>query len=191
MKTLVAAGALVCVLASSAHAGGMPQLEFGNPLLLSQVVWGAIIFLVFYLAVSHIGLPKVDAILTHRAEVIGNDLTAARQSKRNADQAVAELTEARRTAYAQSQAEVNAATLRAKATAAREAEAARMRLDRQLAESEAQIAAARGQAMASLRQVAAETASTLITRLTHQAPEQGRLDDAVGEALRARGLNVA
>ncbi len=169
----------------------MPQLEFGNPLLLSQVVWGAIIFLVFYLAVSHIGLPKVDAILTHRAEVIGNDLTAARQSKRNADQAVAELTEARRTAYAQSQAEVNAATLRAKATAAREAEAARMRLDRQLAESEAQIAAARGQAMASLRQVAAETASTLITRLTHQAPEQGRLDDAVGEALRARGLNVA
>ena len=191
MKTLVAAGALVCVVASSARAGGMPQLEFGNPLLLSQVVWGAIIFLVFYLAVSHIGLPKVDAILTHRAEVIGNDLTAARQSKRNADQAVAELTEARRTAYAQSQAEVNAATLRAKATAAREAEAARMRLDRQLAESEAQIAAARGQAMASLRQVAAETASTLITRLTHQAPEQGRLDDAVGEALRARGLNVA
>ena len=30
-------------------AQGMPQLDFANPLTLSQVVWGAIIFIVFLL----------------------------------------------------------------------------------------------------------------------------------------------
>ena len=191
MKRAAIAAGMVYMFAGSAHASGMPQLEFANPLLLSQVVWGAIIFFAFYLAVSHIGLPKVDAILAHRAEVIGGDLAAAHLSKQRADQAVAELTEARRVAYAQSQAEVNAAAQRAKDAAARESDAARVRLDRQLAESEAQIDTARGQAMASLRQVAAETAEALITRLTHQAPDHGRLDDAVGDALHARGLNAA
>ena len=190
MKRVIAAAVMLCVLAHGARAGGMPQLEFANPLLLAQVVWGAIIFGVFYLAVSHIGLPKVDAILAHRAEVIGGDLAAARTAKREADQAIAELTEARRTAYAQSQADVNAAAARAKVAAAREAESARSRLDRQLAESEAQIDAARSQAMASLRQVAAETAEALVTRLTHQAPDRGRLDHAVGDALAAHGLNA-
>ncbi len=195
MKAVIKAGAmaagLVGLLAGSAHAGGMPQLEFANPLLISQVVWGAIIFALFYVAVSRYGLPKVDAILAHRAEVIGGDLAAARASKQTADQAVAELTQARRTAYAQSQAAVNAATQQAKTAAARDAEAARTRLDAQLAQSEAQIDAARGQAMASLRQVAAETAEALIARLTHQAPDRIRLDAAVGQALHARGLDLA
>ena len=191
MRPVIIAAALACLLAAPAHAGGMPQLEFGNPLLVAQVVWGAIIFLVFYLGVSQYGLPRVDAILAHRAEVIGADLAAARLSKQSADQAVAELTEARRTAYAQSQAAVNAASQRAKDAAAREAEAARTRLDAQLAESEAQIDAARGQAMASLRHVATETAEVLVARLTHQSVDRGRLDEAVGQALRARGLSAA
>ncbi len=189
MRPVTIALVLACLLAAPAYAGGMPQLEFANPLLLSQVVWGAIIFAVFYLVVSRYGLPQVDAILAHRAEVIGGDLGAARAAKARADQAVAELDEARRTAYAQSQAEVNAAATRAKDAAAREAEAARMRLDAQLRQSEAQIEAARGQAMASLRQVAAETADALVIRLTHRSPDGARLDAAVGGALRARGLN--
>ncbi len=190
MKRLIIAAGMVGAGAGGAHASGMPQLDFANPLLISQVVWGAIIFAVFYLAVSRYGLPQVDAILAHRADVIGADLAAARASKQSADEAVAELTQARRTAYAQSQAEVNAASVRAKANAAREAEAARMRLDAQLAQSEAQIDAARGLAMASLRQIAAETADALVARLTHQAPDRGRLEAAVVGALHARGLDA-
>ena len=39
----------------------MPQLDFANPLTTSQVVWGAIIFVVLYVLLSRIGLPKVGA----------------------------------------------------------------------------------------------------------------------------------
>ena len=52
--------------------------------------------------------------------------------------------------------------------------------------SEAQIAAARDQAMRALRQVATDTATTVITRLTGAAPDPAQLDGAIGTALAAR-----
>ncbi len=188
MKRLTIAALLAAGAVGSAHADTMPQLQFSNPLLLSQVVWGAIIFALFYLGVSRIGLPRVDAILANRAQVIGNDLEQARLSKQRADQAVAELNEARRLAYAESQAAVNAAATKAKDTAAAQAAEANAMLDRQLAESEAQIGAARDRAMASLRDVAAGTAEAIISRLTNSAPDAGFVQDAVDRGLRARGL---
>jgi F-type H+-transporting ATPase subunit b len=188
MKRIVSSAVVLAGLAGQAHASGMPQLAFGNPLLLSQVVWGGIIFALFYIGVSRYGLPRVDAILEHRAGVISADLEQARSAKLRADQAVAELNAARRRAFTESQAAVNAATQKAKDAAARQAEEANARLDRQLAESEAQISAARTQAMASLQDVAASTADALIARLTHRDPDQGRVREVVGEAIRARGL---
>jgi F-type H+-transporting ATPase subunit b len=175
----------------SAHADTMPQLQFGNPLLLSQVVWGAIIFVLFYIGVSRFGLPRVDAILDMRAGVIGGDLEQARQAKRQADQAVAELNEARRVAYAESQAAVNAAMQKAKDAAAAQAEAANARLDRQLADSEAEIAAARTRAMASLREVATDTAAAVIARLTNRQPDPAHIRQAIEHGIRARGLDAA
>jgi F-type H+-transporting ATPase subunit b len=191
MKRIGFSALAVTGFAGQAHASGMPQLAFGNPLLTAQVVWGAIIFALFYLGVSRYGLPRVDAILEHRAGVIGADLEQARSAKLRADQAVAELNEARRRAYAESQAAVNAATQKAKDQAARQAEDANARLDRQLAESEAQIGAARTRAMASLQDVAASTADALITRLTRREPDQTRVRYAVGEAIEARGLQTS
>ena len=35
---------LAVLLPTAAHAEGMPQLDFGNPLTTAQVVWGAVIF---------------------------------------------------------------------------------------------------------------------------------------------------
>jgi F-type H+-transporting ATPase subunit b len=186
----IAAWAVVgmVAVAGSAHASGMPQLAFGNPLLTAQVVWGAIIFALFYIGVSRYGLPQVDAILEHRAGVIGTDLEQARHAKLRADQAVAELNAARSRAYADSQAAVNAATLQAKENALQAAEQARARLDRQLADSEAQIGEARGRAMASLHDIAASTTAVLVDRLTHRAPDPSLVRDAVNDGLRARGL---
>ena len=62
------------------------------------------------------------------------------------------------------------------------------RLEKQLQESETQIAQARASAMSALRQVATETAATVVTRLTGREPDAGRLDSAVGSALTARGI---
>ena len=42
--------------------------------------------------------------------------------------------------------------------------------------------------MGALRQVATETAATVVTRLTGAAPDPSRLDGAIGSALAARGI---
>lgn len=177
-----------CLLAARpALADTMPQLDFGNRLLTAQVVWGAIIFAGFYYLVSRWGLPKVGSVLELRAETIARDLDRAHTSKRQADRAVADLTEARKKAYAASQAEIAEATRQAKAAAEARAAEQERRLEAQLAESEAQIGRARAAAMGALRQVASETAVALVARLVGHADE-GRIQAAVGDVLHARGL---
>ena len=186
----VATVALICAGAAlPAHADGtMPQLDFANPLLKAQVVWGAIIFVGLYIALSRIGLPQVASVLEARAAKIGGDLEQARLSKDKADRAVAELNEARRLAYAEAQSALAAATQKAKDAAAKKSAEVNARLDAQLADSETRIAAARDGARAALREAAVETAESLVARLTGQAVVAGRVRDAVGAALAARGF---
>jgi F-type H+-transporting ATPase subunit b len=176
------------LLPSAAMAeGGMPQLDFGNPLTTWQVIWGAIIFVIFYLLVSRWGLPMVGSVLEMRASAIADDLDAARGAKAAADGAVAELNEAIRSAQAGAQSEINRATDAAKQSAAEQSARLNARLDAQLASAERQISAARATAVGALRQVATETASTLINRLTGVAADRTALDAAVGAELAARG----
>ncbi len=174
------------LLPTAAMAEGMPQLDFANPLTLHQLIWGAVIFIAFYLLASRSALPLVASVLEERANHISRDLESAQQAKTRSDAAVAEITAATAKARADAQAAINAALDEAKATAAKQAEALSARLDKQLAEAEAQIGAARDQALRALREVATDTATTVITRLTGAAPDPTRLDGAIGAALAAR-----
>jgi F-type H+-transporting ATPase subunit b len=181
--------ALLPAIAWAAEAekqGGMPQLDFGNPLTISQVVWMGVIFLVLYMLVSFWALPQVDEVLAERARRIAADLETARAAKAEADAAVAELTDATRRAHAEAQAAIAAALAEAKEAAAAEAQQFNERLDARLAAAEQQIAEARGAAMGALRQVARETAEMLIRRLTNTTPDPQAVDTAVGSALAAR-----
>jgi F-type H+-transporting ATPase subunit b len=184
----LAATATLLLAAGAARADTMPQLDFGNPLLHAQVIWGAIIFAGFYAAVSLVGLPGVGAILAQREQTIGDDLEQARLAKAKADRAVADLNEARRRAYAESQAAVNAAVQKAKEDAAQRTAALNEKLDRQLKDSEARIDAARSQALGSIRAIATETTSAVIGRVTGRAADPGRVQAAVSTLLAERGL---
>lgn len=173
-------------VAGAAQADTMPQLDFHNRLLVSQVVWGAIIFAVFYLLLARWGLPKVGSVLELRARTIGEDLEQARLAKAGADKAAAELLAARQKAYAESQASIAEATRKAKAAADALAADQTARLDKQLAESEARIATDRRDAMSRLQDVATETAEAVISRLIGHAAEHDRVRDAVGQAMSDR-----
>jgi F-type H+-transporting ATPase subunit b len=168
--------------------GSMPQFDFANPLLMAQVVWGTIIFIGLYFALSQFGLPRVAEVLAAREHKIASDLEQARLAKEKADRAVAELNEARRIAYAEAQAALAAATQKANEAAAAKAAEVNSRLERQLADSEAQIAAARASALAALREAASDTAGALISRLAGRPADAGALRTAIGDALAARGL---
>jgi F-type H+-transporting ATPase subunit b len=175
------------LMPSAAMAEGMPQLNFNNPLTLDQVGWGALIFLILFLLCWKWALPKVGSVLEQRASAIAADLDTARAAKAEADGAIAELDQAIAKARAEAQGAINAAVEKSKAEAAVRSAALNERLEAQLRESEQRIAAAQGAAMAALRTVAAEAAATLIARLTGSAPDQARVQSAVGAALAARG----
>jgi F-type H+-transporting ATPase subunit b len=182
------AGAGLAMLPAAAMAKGMPQLDFSTPLTTSQVVWGAIIFIVLYILLSRTGLPLVASVLEERGTKIAKDLDEARAAKASADAGMAEAEQATAKARAEAQAAINAALDEAKKAAAVQAEALNARLEQRLQDSEAQIAQARVSAMSALRQVATETATTVVTRLSGTAPDAGRLDSAIGSALAARGI---
>ena len=73
LRTLLVTGGLALV-ASPAIAQGMPQLQFGNPFLTAQILWGAIIFIVLYFVLARFALPQVSSVLELRAATIAADL---------------------------------------------------------------------------------------------------------------------
>jgi F-type H+-transporting ATPase subunit b len=184
MRPLLAA---LLLLPSAAMAEGMPQLDFASPLTTYQVFWGAIIFIVLYVLASRLALPQVASVLEERASNIARDLDDAQQAKAKSDQAAAEVAAATARARADAQAAINAALDEAKAAAAAQAATLNQRLEQQLADAEARIAEARASAMGALRQVATQTAATVITRLTGAPVEPARLNGAITAALSARG----
>ena len=181
-------GTGLLMLHAAAMAEGMPQLDFKTPLTLSQVVWGAIIFIVLYILLSRTGLPMVASVLEERAAKIAKDLDEARAAKASADAGMAQAEQATAKARSESQAAINTALEEAKKAAAAQAEVLNARLEKQLQDSETQIGQARASAMSALRQVATETAATVVTRLTGTAPDADRLNNAIGSALSARGI---
>ncbi len=153
----------------------MPQLDFANPLTISQVVWMFVIFGALYAALAFWALPQVGGVIEGRERQILADLDSARVAKEQADAAAAEVAERSRSASAEAQRQV------AEAVAAAKAEAAGTRPGRQRAARASSsrrrsrgIAAARSAAMGALREVAREAASTVVARLTGHSPEPAR-----------------
>ncbi len=166
--------------------GGMPQLDFADKLLLSQVVWLAIIFFALYLLLAQWGLPRVASVLDERARRISGDLDAAHAAKQNADDALAELNAAARHAHDEAQKAIASATERAKKEALAQTSALDARLKAELEAAEARIKTAEQAAAGALREAATETAATLISRLTGRMPEGPALGPAIEQALAAR-----
>lgn len=192
MFRIVASAALLLLLLTAASTGamageGMPQLDFANPLTVAQIAWGAIIFFALYLLLSRWALPQVSAVLDMREGKINADLDTARAAKVRADAAIAELTAATQRARAEAQAAINTALDQAKQAAAAQSAELNAKLAAQIAGAEARIGQARASALGALRQVATETAHTVIGRLTGVAPDATRIDSTVGALLAARG----
>jgi F-type H+-transporting ATPase subunit b len=175
----------MAALAAEPQSGGMPQLDFGNPLMIAQIVWLLLIFGLLYFVMANYALPRVGEILEERRRRIAADLEAARAAKAEADAAAAAHREATLRARTEAQAAVASALQEAQEEAHRRAEALNARLAEQIAAAEARIAAARDAAMGALRQVATDTAEALVARLIGRA-DRDAVEAAVGRELATR-----
>jgi F-type H+-transporting ATPase subunit b len=136
----------------------------------SQLFWLAISFVLLYVLMSKVALPRIGSILAARSRVIGDDLAAAERLKEQSDAAHAAYDKA--LADARARAQAMASTTRQEQ--ASEADAAQKRLEAQLHErlaaAEQSIAATRTAAMGNVRSIAADTAAAIVERLIGKAP---------------------
>jgi F-type H+-transporting ATPase subunit b len=181
-KLVLPATLLAAPAAAHADSGKLPQMDFSNPLTISQVVWMAIIMGVLYALLRTWLLPRLGAILADRLGRIRADLDAAQGARRDAERAVAELDRAIAEARAESDRTVNAAIEHAKALAHAERTAANASLEAELSRAEQQIAESRATAMASLVPIAEDVAASLIERVTGQSADRALLARAVAHA---------
>jgi F-type H+-transporting ATPase subunit b len=147
----------------------------------SQLFWLALTFILLYVLMARVALPRIGGILAVRSKHIADDLSAAQRFK--------EQSEAANAAYLKSLADARA---RAQAIAndtreqqAAQAEAANKKLEAQLhdklAAAEQSIAATRGAAMSNVAGIAADTAAAIVERLIGAAPAQSDVAAAVAE----------
>ena len=163
--------------AGEEHASGLPQFEFSHwP---GQIFWLLIVFVILYVVLSKLFLPRVGGAIEARAAKIEGDQTDARaardEAERQSSEAAAELAAAR--ARAQKTAAEAKAAAKAEADARNAAEEAK--LGERLAEAEAAIKAGRERAMANVRTVAADTAEAIVEKLSGQAATRAEVDAAI------------
>jgi F-type H+-transporting ATPase subunit b len=167
---------------SEAPAGHTAFPPFQSEHFPSQLVWLAVSFVLLYVLMSRIALPRIGAILAARSRVVSDDLAAAERLKEQSNAAQAAYEKALADARARAQAIANGT----REQQAREAEALHARLEAELhdrlAAAEQSIAKSRGAAMSHVKAIAADTAGAIVERLIGQRPHADEVTAALGDA---------
>lgn len=176
-ETLESTDAGQILEAEQTAATGLPQLNFET--FPSQIFWLIVAFIVLYLLLDRIALPRISTILEERADAITDDLDRAEEFRRKAEVAEEQYQQALRDARAKAQ-EI-AAENRAKIQ--KEVDAATAKADAKIsakaAESEKRIREIRDSAMKSVEEVARETALAVVEAVLPEAADKAAVDQAV------------
>ncbi|MCW5716117.1 MAG: F0F1 ATP synthase subunit B [Bauldia sp.] len=174
------AGVVIEEHATEDHGGTFPP--FDSTYFASQFLWLAISFVVLYLLMSRVIIPRIGGILEDRRDRIARDLDQAGRLKQQSEEANA--------AYAKalSDARANAFRIAAEARDKAKAEAAARQaeieknLDGKLAAAEERIAEIKAKALADVGAIAADAADAVVERLVGLKASPSELSDAVTAA---------
>ena len=159
----------------------MPQLDVST--FAPQLVWLAITFVVLYLLMAKLGLPRVSAILDARRKRQDDDLARASELKAEAEAALAAYQKTMADARAEAQATIRERTDRFAAEAAVRQRQLAEALGEQTKAAEREIAAAKERAFAEIRGVAVEVARSVTEKLTGAAADEAMVAPAVDRAM--------
>lgn len=171
-------------LAAEGASGGMPQLNFRD--FPPQLVWLLITFVVLYIVMAKVALPRVAEVLEMRADRIKTDLDQAASLKSETDKLIATYEKALADARNQAAgvARDTAAAL-AQKSGERQAKVG-ADLAARIKGAEMNIAAARNKAMAEIQSVAAEIATDAAKRLVGLGVSAGDAGAAVAAVAKER-----
>lgn len=163
----------------------MPQIEQMGTYL-SQAFWLIVTFGVLYIVLWKAALPRVSSILQDRQERIDDDLRKAEDFKTEADEAIAAYEKLVASARSDAQAVLREANERLAADAAQRQDELTAKIKADVAEAEERIAAARIEAVSSIRTVAVEVAQAATARLIGTDVAAADAEAAVANVLEER-----
>ncbi len=138
----------------------------------SQLFWLAVMFLLLYLLMSRVALPRIASIFAERSKRIRDDLAAAQRFREQSEAANAAYQKSLADARSRAQGIANETRERQAAAAAATNKQLEAQLHDKLAAAEASIAATRAAAMGNVGSIAAETASAIVERLIGTVPAE-------------------
>jgi F-type H+-transporting ATPase subunit b len=163
----------------------MPQLDIST--FPPQLIWLGITFVVLYLLMARLALPRVGGIIVARRNKIDGDLQKAGAMKAEAEAVIAAYERALAQARQSAQAVLKETTEKLSAAAAERQKVLSDKLAVETAAAERRIADARGAALADLKGVAAEVARSAVDKLTGESVDTGRVAAAIDRAVAERG----
>jgi F-type H+-transporting ATPase subunit b len=150
----------------------------------SQLVWLALTFILLYVLMSRVALPRIGSILAERSKRIADDIEAAQRLKERSDAAHAAYEKALADARSRAQGIANATRERQAAAAEETNKRLEAQLHERLAAAEQSIAATRTAAMGNVGSIAADAATAIVERLIGKAPAASDVAAAIGEAVK-------
>lgn len=170
---------------SSTEAPGKPAFPpFQTETFASQLVSFAIAFVLLYLIVSRIALPRVGGIIAARLGAIEGDLAEAQRLKNESDAALKDYETELATARANAQAIGSQIRDKLNKRAEEERNILEDRLAGKLADAEKSIAATRATAMGNVHSIATDAAGAIVQRLAGIAPDAKTVKAAVDATLK-------
>lgn len=142
----------------------MPQLNQIHTFP-SQIFWLIVTFILLFVFLRFVALPRIASVLEARREQVEGDLDRAAQLKKEADEMLAEYEAAIADGRAQAQAVVRRAGDEMKDKAQTSQADLAGRLARQIKEAEANIDQARADAMSNIQSVSADVVQSVAARL--------------------------
>ncbi len=183
---LAAAAVMAAAPAFAAEGGnaGMPQLNFHD--FAPQLFWLAVTFILLYVLMKNVALPRIGEVVGAREQRITNDLDRAAALKAEAETAMQ--------AYEKTQIEARAKgadlVRQAETAVARETTARQGQLAAELGEklkgAEQRIAAAKASAMGNLASVSTEVARAAVERLIGESVPQAEVERVTAAIARER-----
>lgn len=146
-------------------AGGLPQLNVQD--FTPQLFWLVVTFVLLYWLMAKVALPRIGDVIEERRDRIQRDLAAAERLKSDTDKALETYEKALADARGSASAIARQTRDSLNAEVDKERKAIEDQLAAKLASAEESIAATKTKALASVKDIAGDTAASIVAALTN------------------------
>jgi F-type H+-transporting ATPase subunit b len=161
----------------------MPQFDIST--FPSQLFWLTVWFVILYVLMAKVGLPRIASAIDARRQRREDDLTRAVRLQAEAEAANIAFQRTMAEARAEAQAVLKETADRLAADAAERQRLNAAELAEKIDDAERRIARAKEQALAEVRGIAIDVGRTVVEKLTGTRPAQNRVAAAVDNRLAA------